>query len=139
MAENDKISANKLPDALELRDSAKKYELKHLDVLYAYPDEVLIEQYNGVGPDRWPEVFRDILSWLLEDVLEAVEIHDMDYYRGGTKDDFHEANSVLGQNVRRLARKKYGWWRPRRYLLRKVSYKLTEWTDKYGWEGWNKG
>ena len=131
-------SEQNLPDALSLRESAKKYGLKHVEVLYKYCDEVLIAQYNGVGPNRWPEEVRDILSWLLEDVLEAVEIHDMDYYQGGDEKAFHEANMVLGENVRILARKKYRWWRPRRYFLREISYKLTEWTDKYGWEGWNK-
>lgn len=134
----DSKDARALPTALELRESATKYKLEHLDVLYAYPDEVLVEQYNGVGPDRWPPEVRDIVSWLLEDVLEAVEIHDMDYHRGGDEAAFHEANEVLGRNVRDLARKKYGWWRPRRWFLNKLSYKLSEWTDKYGWEGWNK-
>lgn len=131
-------SVQKLPTALELRESATKYKLEHVDVLYAYPDETLIEQYNGVGPDRWPAEVRDIISWLLEDVLEAVEIHDMDYYQGGSEDQFHEANEVLGENVRTLAKKKYSWWSPRRWFLKKLSYKLTEWTDRYGWEGWTK-
>jgi len=133
------VEAKSLPTALELRESASNYGLDHTYVLYKYPDEVLIEQYNGIGPDRWPEALRDILSWLLEDVLEAVEIHDMDFFQGGNEEKFHEANAVLGKNVRKLARKKYPWWRPRRYFLKKLSYKLTEWTDKYGWEGWNKG
>lgn len=131
-------SAQRLPTALELRESATKYKLEHLDVLYSYPDEILVDQYNGVGPDRWPHEVRDIVSWLLEDVLEAVEIHDMDYYRGGDRAKFFEANAVLGKNVRRLARRKYSWWNPRRWFLKKLSHKLTEWTDKYGWEGWNK-
>lgn len=128
----------KLPDAFKLRESASNYGLEHTYVLYKYPDEVLLEQYNGVGPDRWPPEMRDILSWLLEDVLEAVEIHDMDYFQGGDREKFHEANAILGVNVRTLARKKYHWWHPRRWFLKEISYKLTEWTDKYGWEGWNK-
>lgn len=132
------VEVQELPGALELRESAKKYGLKHLPVLYKYCDAVLIAQYNGVGPDRWPPIIRDVLSWALEDVLEAVLTHDMDYYQGGDEKAFHEANEVLGDNVRTLAKKKYGWWRPRRYLLKKISYKLTEWTDKYGWEGWHK-
>lgn len=129
---------NKLPDALELRESAKKLGLKHVDVLYKYCDEVLIAQYNGVGPNRWPEEVRDILSYLLKDDLESVEIHDMDYYQGGDEKAFHEANRVLGENTRTVAKKKYHWWNPRRWFLKEISYKLTEWTDKYGWEGWNK-
>ena len=130
--------ARSLPGALELKESAKKYGLLHAEVLDEYPDEILVEQYNGVGPDRWPKEARNVLSWLIRDVLEAVEVHDMDYYKGGDERAFHEANEVLGRNVRKLARKKYGWWRPRRWFLHELSYKMAEWTDKYGWEGWNK-
>ena len=139
MAETaEKVENLALPTALELKKSALKLSLKHSEVLNEYDDETLIEQYNGVGPDRWSEELRDILSWLLEDVLEAVITHDMDYYKGGTEGQFHEANEVLGGNVRLIARKKYSWWNPRRWFLKKLSYKLTEWTDRYGWAGWNK-
>ena len=115
-----------------------EYGLEHSDVLSRFDERQLAELYNGVGPDRWPTILRGVLSWLLEDVLESVLIHDADYVVGGDEDAFHEANEVLGANVRTLAKKKYGWWRPRRYFLKKLSYKLTEWTDEYGWEGWNK-
>ena len=127
-----------LPDPLELRESAVKYSLEHWSQLYRLTDEELREQFNGVGPDRWPEEFRLVLSDVLEDVLEAVEIHDVDYYLGGDEKAFHEANRILGRNVRKLARRKYGWWKPRRWFLIEVSKVMTELTDKYGWEGWNK-
>jgi hypothetical protein len=138
MQKQPEFEAKKLPTALELKESAIRYDLLHIEVFDKVTDEEVIEQYNGVGPDRWSDELRDILSWLLEDVLEAVEVHDLDYYIGGTEEQFHEANYVLGKNVRLLAKKKYGWWRPRRWFLKKLSYKLAEWTDKYGWEGWTK-
>lgn len=121
-----------------LIDEADRLGLARADVLHAYPMQVIVEQFNGVGPDRWPEAARDILTWLLQDVQAAVIVHDMDFHRGGSKDDFHEANKALGKNVRKIARAKYGWYKPRRWFLKELSYKLTEWTDKYGWEGWNK-
>lgn len=127
-----------LPDPLELRESAARNSLEHCDVLYKVTDEELREQFNGVGPDRWPKEIRNILSGILWDVLEAVEIHDVDYYIGGDRDEFHEANLVLGKNVRKLARRKYRWWKPRRWFLVELSYRMTELTERYGWEGWNK-
>ena len=128
----------KLPDPFLLRDSAVRHSLDHWPQLYKLSDEELQRQFNGVGPDRWPEDLRLMLSEILEDVLEAVEVHDADYAIGGTEEDFHEANKILGKNVRRLARKKYPWWKPRRLFLIEVSYIMTDVTDKYGWEGWNK-
>lgn len=128
----------KKEEILNLIESAEKHSLKHVEILSEYSIECIENEFNGVGPDRWPSELRDILSWLLQDVQEAVIIHDMDYYRGGTRAEYNEANEVLGWNVRRLAKRKYGWWRPRRWFLVKLSYKMTELTNKYGWEGWNK-
>lgn len=125
-------------EILSMKETADKLGLLHAQILSEYPLEVLVREFNGVGPDRWPAELRDVLTWLLKDVLEAVFIHDMDYYKGGTKEEYHESNLVLGKNVRKLARKRYGWWRPRRWFLTRLSHKITEWTDKYGWEGWNK-
>lgn len=136
--DSDTVEKFVLPDALELRKSAVKYSLEHWQQLYRLTDEELREQFNGVGPDRWPEDLRTMLSEILWDVQEAVEIHDVDYYLGGDEKAFHEANRVLGRNVRKLARKKYHWWKPRRWFLIEVSRIMEEATDKYGWEGWNK-
>lgn len=125
-------------ELVDLIESAERYGLRHAEVLSMYTVDEIDREFNGVGPDRWPAELRDILSWLLQDVQEAILVHDMDYCMGGTESEYHESNEVLGWNVRRLARKKYGWWRPRRWFLVKLSYKMAELTDRYGWEGWNK-
>ena len=130
--------AFELPSVMELKESAIHYKLEHADVLLEYDDDTIYSEFNGVGPDRWSPALRNVLTWILRDVLEGVLVHDLDYHKGGDEQAFHESNRALGKNTRKLARKKYGWWRPRRWFLVKLSYKLTEWTDRYGWEGWNK-
>ena len=133
-----KITAQALPSAFYLKASAKRLGLKHASVLDEYPDEIIVEQYNGVGPDRWSKQLRWFVTYLLADVLEAVIIHDMDFYKGGDKQTYHEANQTLTDNIKTVARTKYRWWRPRRWFLCKLSGFIGEWTDEFGWEGWNK-
>ena len=133
-----KITAQALPSALYLKASAKKLGLRHVSVLDRYSDEVIIDQYNGVGPDRWSRQLRWFVTYLLKDVLEAVLVHDMDYHQGGDKQAYHDANSTLSYNIRTIAKAKYRWWRPRRWFLCRLSWFIGEWTDEFGWEGWNK-
>ena len=127
-----------IPDVAELISRAEKYKLKHREVLNEFTYEQICDEFNGVGPDRWSQELRDILSWVFQDVLEAVMVHDMDYVKGGTHEEFLEANAVLAKNVRRLARKKYHWWQARRYFLYVSSVKMEQLTNEFGWEGWNK-
>ena len=125
-----------LPDIMCLVESAKKLELIGADVFDEYSEEILREQYNGVGPDRFPAYIRYILSNLLRDDLEAVAIHDMKYYKGGTLEEFHAVNQQLKDNTRIIARKKFAWWQWRRWKLYLVANVLKDATDKYGLPGW---
>lgn len=135
---SDNLKKIRLPSCRELKASAKKLGLRRVDTLDKVSDETMEEEFNGVGPDSWPALLRDILSYVLEDVLEAVLVHDMDYVVGGDEAEFHDSNKALEDNVRLIAKKKYHFWNARRYFLRELAPKLREWTDDYGWPGWNK-
>lgn len=126
-----------LPDIMDLVKSAKELGLDGADVFDKYDEETLREQYNGVGPDRFPAYIRYILSALLRDDLEAVAVHDMKYYEGGTIDDFHAVNQALKDNTRLIAKKKFKWYQIRRWKLYLVANVLKEATDTYGLPGWN--
>ena len=126
-----------LPSIFELVESAKKLELDGCNVFDKFTREELEEQYNGVGPDRFAKWIRDALSYLLWDCLEGVAIHDMDYYEGGTIDEFHAANRRLKVNTRKIARKKFKWYQIKRWKLYFVAPVLYKATEKYGLEGWN--
>jgi len=126
-----------VPDVEDLARLAFKYRLEHRNVLEEYTFDEIRSEYNGFGPDRWPSEVRDILSWLLQDILEAVLVHDMDFVKGGDENAFHEANAVLERNIRRLARKKHGIFSLRRYFLLFLAPKIRELSDLYGQEGWN--
>ena len=128
-----------LPSVHSLVKKAEKYDLWHLWSVKTIPEDELEKDYNGVGPDRWSPRLRNALSWLLQDVLEAVLIHDADYTIGGSYEDFLEANAVLCDNICILARKKYGFWRLRRYFLLALAPQIEQLTNRYGWEGWHKG
>lgn len=72
-----------------------------------YTPEQMAEVYNGIGPDRFPEWFRDFLTSLNHVILPAVLIHDLDYDHGGTKADFYASNKRLGRNARKCIRSRY--------------------------------
>jgi len=126
-----------LPDIMDLVKSAKDLGLIGAEVFDEYDEKTLREQYNGVGPDRFPAYIRYILSTLLRENLEAVATHDMKYYKGGTIDDFHRVNDELKKNTRIIARKKFKWYQTRRWKLYLIANVLKEATDKYGLPGWN--
>lgn len=126
-----------LPSIFTLVASAKKMNLDGCNVFNEFTDKELEEQYNGVGPDRFPAYIRDVLSYLLWDCLEGVAIHDLDYCKGGTIGEFHEANARLKRNTRKIARIKFKWYEFRRWKLYIVAPILQRATEKYGLEGWN--
>ena len=136
MKEVEAESLRPLPDIMDLVKSAKDLGLIGAEVFDEYDEKTLREQYNGVGPDRFPAYIRYILSTLLREDLEAVAVHDMKYYKGGTVDEFHATNQALKDNTRLIAKKKFKWYQTRRWKLYMVANVLKEATDKYGLEGW---
>ena len=126
-----------VPDVENLIKMAFFYQLSHREVLEEYTLDEIRAEYNGFGPDRWPHEVRDVLSWLLQDILEAVLVHDMDFVKGGDEKAFHEANKALERNMKKLARKKHGIFSLRRYFLLFLAPKIRELADLYGQEGWN--
>ena len=126
-----------LPGVDELISEARKYKLIGNEIFDEFSHDELVEQYNGVGPDRFPGIVRNLLSYLISPALPAVIIHDLKYYKGGNFDDFRRSNLELKKNARILAKKKYKWYHIGRWRLWAVARLLQKFTDKYGLAGWN--
>ena len=128
-----------LPSWRELKVEAIRLNLDCNDVFVKLDDETIAREFNYIGPDRFPKWLRETLARLHSCLLPAVLIHDLDYYIGGTKEDFHAANRRLNKNMKRCLkanRSKFGlisYWVERIHI--RLFYKLCE---KYGFEGWNK-
>ena len=129
--------ARALPGIDELVAEAKKYNLIGCDVFDEFTHEELVEQYNGVGPDRFPAIIRILLSGIVRPALPAVAIHDIKYYKGGSFAEFTASNKELKQNARILAKHKYKWYSLNRLRLYVAARLLQLFTDRYGLPGWN--
>lgn len=136
---SDLVFLNRLPSWRELKVEAIRLNLDCNKVFAKLTDKEIEENFNYIGPDRLPEIIRLALSYLHKTVLPAVLIHDLDFYIGGTEEDFHAANKRLKDNMficLKANRKDFSWigYHVERWHVKK-AYKLCE---KYGYTGWHK-
>lgn len=122
----------------ELRYLAYAANLDNKGILEKYSLEELEQIYNGIGPDRFPSIIRDALNVLHPTLLPAVLIHDVEYYEGGSREEYKASNARLGANGCKLAKFNYTWYNPYRYWVMHDANKFAKICDRFGWSGWNK-
>ena len=116
----------------------KDADLEGYGVLELFNEEALSGIYNGIGPDRFPKILRDALSALHPTLLPCALIHDVQYHIGGNYEDFTIANKMFGDNGKKMAYYRYGWYDPRRYLVANKARVFAELCQTFGWQGYNK-
>lgn len=122
----------------KLMKLCKDANLEGYGVLELFSEEALAEIYNGIGPDRFPKVLRDALSALHPTLLPCALIHDVQYHIGGNYEDFTVANKMFGENGKKMAYYRYGWYDPRRYLVAHKARVFADLCQFLGWDGYNK-
>ncbi len=78
------------------------------------PLEAIRASSNGIGPDRWPEPIRKVVTGFLDTFAEAAIVHDWEFgplENDGTLERWHEANARFEVNCRKLIRHKISAWR----------------------------
>ena len=94
--------------------------------------------YNGLGPDRFPDWLREIIT-LASGLFEpAALIHDLRFHVGGTREDFTAANDEFRENCYTLVDAAYSWYDPRRYTWRFRAWRYARYCERFGWEGYTK-
>ena len=94
--------------------------------------------YNGLGPDRFPDWLREIIT-LASGLFEpAALIHDLRFHVGGTREDFTAANDEFRENCYTLIDAAYSWYDPRRYTWRFRAWRYARYCERFGWEGYTK-
>lgn len=76
--------------------------------------ETLRTVSNGIGPDRWPEDIREVVTGFLALYAEAAVVHDWEFVHpenDGSLDRWREANERFESNCRKLIRHKVSAWR----------------------------
>lgn len=118
--------------------SAKQNNLEGRELLDKFCFFDLLQIYNGIGPDRFPEKLRALVTEINEIFSPAALIHDLEYYIGGTREDFTAANDRFRRNCYTLAKAAYGWYDPRRYYWLFKAWRFAGYCEQFGWEGFHK-
>ncbi|MBO4512398.1 MAG: hypothetical protein J5746_06500 [Victivallales bacterium] len=123
----------------ELREKAKRLNLKGMDLLECCSDSHLAAICNGIGPAWFPEILRDFITKLSPTLHWAADLHDLMYYFGdGTKEDFSRANQALAENGAILAKEAYAWYDPLRYLVMLEARRFAKLCERYGYTAYTK-
>lgn len=122
----------------ELIRKARELNLENVEILDRYSVEEIAGIYNGIGPDRFPEVLREFLNTLHPTLQVVALIHDLEYYEGGTRKQFTESNDRFYRNGKTAAFAAYSWYDPRRYLVWNKARQFSNLCELFGWSGWTK-
>ena len=112
---------------LKGKEIVKDFEIAEIEAIY-----------NGIGPDRFPEWLRIIVTDVNNLFQPAALIHDLRYHIGGTKADFTAANDEFRENCYTLVNAAYSWYDPRRYKWLFRAWRYAGYCQEFGWEGYHK-
>lgn len=121
----------------KLMERAIDAELEGTWFFQWYSAEELAVIYNGIGPDRFPDWLRKLLTTSAKLFEPAALIHDLEYFLGGGPADFTAANQRFRTNCFRLICRQYPWWSPMRYLRMDQARRWAAYCQQFGARGYN--
>lgn len=124
-------------DIITLTAICERHKLEGRAVLYGYDLDELARIYNGIGPDRFPDWMREIVTEASSLFEPAALIHDVRYHLGGTREDFTAANDEFHRNCDTLVCARFSWYDPRRYLWQFRAWRYKNYCQDFGWEGFH--
>lgn len=128
-----------LAEIARLRAQCLELRLEGSDLLELYTNEQLQEICNGIGPEFFPSRLRAAVSALHPTLEPAAFLHDIKYERSdGSWSGFTSANSEFLRNGIRLADASFGWYNPRRYLVRADARRFHGLLTAGGWIAWQQ-
>lgn len=122
----------------ELITIAKQNNLDGTEILSRFSLLDLATIYNGIGPDRFPDWLREIVTEANGLFEPAALIHDVEYHIGGTKENFTAANDRFRENCYTLVKAAYSWYDPRRYKWLFRAWRYAVYCQEFGWSGFHK-
>ena len=96
------------------------------------------DAYNGIGPESLPAEIREKVSRYLAAFAPAAVIHDVRYeFSDGEQHAFDYANMEFFVNCMKLARDRFAWYDPRRYLAQEAAWLMYRAvSSESGWQSW---
>ena len=93
----------------ELRQQIELYALSAPPEFFLTDDASLQTAYNGIGPESWCPVFRNLTSFLLQFFEADALIHDFEYSgKAKSYSHFTQANLRFAWNAAKLAFSRIG-------------------------------
>ena len=88
----------------QLLDQVRKYHLSAPESFFSAGIERLKKCYNGIGPECWPKLLRQMVSELLQLFAAGALVHDFEFSQGEKSyRHFTQANCRLAWNCMILA------------------------------------
>ena len=127
------MSTFSLKEIVAAQEYAKKLQLHGYLRFCCVDPEKLQSICNGTGAEWMPAALRYLLDKRHPTLQVPVMIHDVDYWYGiGLDEDFRLANEYLYENGCMVAKDKYLWINPRRYLVMWDAAKLSKVCAQFG-------
>lgn len=117
----------------KMLDLCRRYGLSGYDFAKSFPKEQLAQDFNGIGPEWFPEALRKAMDDLSASLLPAAFIHDIRWsHSDGTKKAFNDSNDELEENGITIAKELYCFINPKRYLLKLEAKAFAKLCKQYG-------
>ena len=128
-----KYTAKEIEEIIAVAKAAK---LDGLELLEGDPEAIALK-FNGIGPESWPEEFRDALTKGLRYFVAAALVHDLRFtYADGSRVQFQAANVEFHNNCLKLARYSIPWWR---FIVEGAALGCYEAvSSQFGWDAYVK-
>lgn len=128
-----------LKEIKEIRLLATGAKLERAELTYAYHNAQLQGICNGIGPECFPEWLRKTLNALHPTLVPVAFIHDLEWHRGdGQVKSFLVSNLRFRRNGWRMAKFRYAWFDPRRYLVMRQASRFARLCTLFGWGAWTR-
>ncbi len=125
-----------LQQIIALIDLAKEQKLANCKVLDKYEYDEALSIANGIGADWMPESLRTLIDTLNPTLKAVALIHDVEFYEGGTREQFYASNRRFYDNGIKAAKYTYGWYNPLRYHVMWQAWKYWKLLDEFGLWAW---
>ena len=117
-------------DIEEARVVAERLNLYGKQLIMIPSTKVIIHVCNGIGPEWFPSKVRSFIDKLHPSLKVVAMLHDLAYFFGTeTEEDFKAANLGFQTNGVAVADDSFGWYNPRRYLVRFDAGKMSKLCD----------
>lgn len=126
-----------LKEIARLRKEIEALNLEGAKSLKKYKNKDLQKICNGIGPEAFPFGIRECLTKIHPALELCAFIHDVEYSESdGTLAHFTAANDRYAANSVIVAKARYAWYDPRRYIVMLQGRRHARLCQTFGFGGY---